>query len=90
MGNSQYQTSRYNRNASRMGDSEVSERVTIGPKSGKDDEQAAPAPAPAYSVNLAANRRGGLQRAQSSISAADDTSLSVSIDLTESKTTGHH
>ncbi|XP_055626715.1 opsin Rh4 isoform X2 [Toxorhynchites rutilus septentrionalis] len=55
MGNSQYQTSRYNRNASRMGDSEVSERVTIGPKS-----------------------------------AADDTSLSVSIDLTESKTTGHH
>ncbi|XP_065089230.1 opsin Rh4 isoform X2 [Ochlerotatus camptorhynchus] len=57
MGNSQYQTSRYTRNASRVDDSEggASERVTIERKP-----------------------------------AADDTSLSVSIDLTETNPTSNH
>ncbi|XP_029725914.2 opsin, ultraviolet-sensitive isoform X2 [Aedes albopictus] len=57
LGNSQYQTSRYTRNASRVEDSEggTSERVTIGRKP-----------------------------------AADDTSLSVSIDLTETNPNSNH
>ncbi|XP_062549815.1 opsin Rh4 [Armigeres subalbatus] len=57
IGNSQYQTSRYTRNASRIDDSEggSNERVTIGPKP-----------------------------------AADDTSLSVSVDLTEGNANNNH
>ncbi|KAL9701105.1 hypothetical protein quinque_004546 [Culex quinquefasciatus] len=94
MNHSQYQTSRYTRNASRN-DSEAgpSERVQLGRAPGKDAD---PIPAvsssvaqPNYSQNLASNRKGGLQRAQSSISAADDTSLSCSIDLTETQPNNH-
>ncbi|XP_053687276.1 opsin, ultraviolet-sensitive [Sabethes cyaneus] len=73
--NSQYQTSRYTRG----GNSEAApdERVTLGPQAGKVDEEPA--------AGGVATRRGALQRAQSSISAADETTLSVSVDLTESR-----
>ncbi|XP_052566718.1 opsin, ultraviolet-sensitive isoform X1 [Culex pipiens pallens] len=94
MNHSQYQTSRYTRNASRNdSDAGPNERVQLGRAPGKDAD---PIPAvsssvaqPNYSQNLASNRKGGLQRAQSSISAADDTSLSCSIDLTETQPNNH-